>query len=171
MKKSHSTSALKSQLPISKKAYADFISRFKHTFIDMLNNPNLYNEAVNVFEAYLKGETVEHCDIIVSLAFNMIRPEIDKAISRSASARQRAAIRKSRPENENKTAPDAPSPEKARHDDTTDIADTPIQTGTCNKTETAESITPPMNRRERRAAERQRSRKRRNLHSRVSRML
>lgn len=170
MKKSHSASALKSQLPISKKAYADFISRFQHTFNDILNHPNLYNEAVSVFEAYLRGETVEHCDIIVSLAFNMIRPEIDKAISRSASARQRAAIRKSRAANET-PAPDVPSPQKARQDDTTDIADTPIQTCTCNKTEAAESITLPMNRRERRAAARQITRKRRNLHNRVSRIL
>lgn len=168
MKKSHSTSALKSQLPISKKAYADFISRLQHTFNDILNSPNLYNEAVSVFEAYLNGKTVENCDITISIAFNMIRSEIDKAISRSASARRRAAIRKSRAENET-PAPDVPSTEKDLHDDTADIADTPIQT--CNKTETTESITPPMNRRERRAAERQLARKRRNLHNRVSRML
>lgn len=143
MRKTINTSE-KQVLPISKKAYDDFIRRFQHTFIDLLKHPGLYNEAVSVFEAYLKGEIVENCDSTILIAFNMIRPEIDKAISRSKSARRRAALRKQAKETES-TAPEntiKPQPE------------TP---------EDPKPIKPIMNRRERRAAQRELMREQRRL--------
>ncbi len=140
----------KQVLPISKKAYDNFIRRFQHTFNDMLKHPGLYDEAVRVFEAYLKGETVENCDITIIIAFNMIRPEIDKAISRSQSARRRAALRKQAKEAE-VTAPEN---------------ETDSQDSVKSLPETSEQPTPKepiMNRHERRAAQRELMREQRRL--------
>lgn len=149
MRKTINTSE-KHVLPISKKAYDDFIRRFQHTFNDMLKRPGLYNEAVSVFEAYLKGENVENCDITILIAFNMIRPEIDKAIIRSQSARRRAALRRQAKEAE------SPAPEN----------DADSQDSVKPLPETPEQSTPKepiMNRRQRRAAQRELMREQRRL--------
>ncbi len=81
---------------ISKKAYDDFAGRLRYIFIEQLNMPTVANEALVLFDRYVRGEEVaiSKADRIVQIAFMMIQPEIDRAIARSKAARQRAAIRK-----------------------------------------------------------------------------
>ncbi len=81
---------------ISKKAYDDFAGRLRYIFIEQLNMPTAANEALTLFDRYVRGEEVSigKADRIVQIAFMMIQSEIDKAIARSKAARQRAAVRK-----------------------------------------------------------------------------
>ncbi len=81
---------------ISKKAYDDFAGRLRYIFIEQFNMPTVANEALTLFDRYVRGEEVAigKADRIVQIAFMMIQSEIDKAIARSKAARQRAAIRK-----------------------------------------------------------------------------
>ncbi len=84
------------QLPISKKAYADFAVRITGTFTGLMHRPDLCDEGIKVLDRYLQGENIcqDDCSLEVYIAFSMIRSEIDKACRRSAAARQRAALRK-----------------------------------------------------------------------------
>ncbi len=81
---------------ISKKAYDDFAGRLRYIFIEQLNMPTVANEALTLFDRYVRGEEVAigKADRIVQIAFMMIQSEIDRAIARSKAARQRAAVRK-----------------------------------------------------------------------------
>ncbi len=81
---------------ISKKAYEDFAGRIRYIFIEQMNMPTVANEALTLFDRYVRGEEVAigKADRIVQIAFMMIQSEIDRAIARSKAARQRAAIRK-----------------------------------------------------------------------------
>ncbi len=81
---------------ISKKAYDDFAGRLRYIFIEQLNMPTVANEALVLFDRYVRGEEVaiSKADRIVQIAFMMIQSEIDRAIARSKAARQRAAVRK-----------------------------------------------------------------------------
>ncbi len=81
---------------ISKKAYEDFAGRLRYIFIEQLGMPTVANEALTLFDRYVRGEEVAigKADRIVQIAFMMIQSEIDQAIARSKAARQRAAVRK-----------------------------------------------------------------------------
>ena len=86
---------------ISKKAYTDFAGRLNDTLSVTFANPTAAAEAKSLLDRYVTREEtatvkseLEKCEIIVQVAFSIIIPELDKAISRSKAARQRAAARK-----------------------------------------------------------------------------
>ncbi|MDE6861052.1 MAG: hypothetical protein K2J65_11650 [Duncaniella sp.] len=86
----------RNEIRISKKAYNDFVGRLNHTLDDTLGMPGFASEAVRLFDSYVRGEDVDFdgVEILIKVAMMMIKPEIDKAIRRSASARERARLRR-----------------------------------------------------------------------------
>lgn len=94
--KTSTTSPARSRMPISVKAYNTFIYR-----INTLFGPT--REAARMTEAvdlYLQGTPFDmlplHDTPSLAMAFNMLRQEIDRAMTRSLKARQRAAARKAK---------------------------------------------------------------------------
>lgn len=169
------------QLPISKKAYADFAGRIRRTFAEELQRPDMAEDGIAALDSYLKGEPVnrENCSVIIYIAFAMVKPDIDKACRRSSAARQRAALRK-QAAGQKATASEvsAVSEKSAAQDDlaisekrvvfeTPAIPETPVfadEPTTAKEPSTGDTsidtavIRPPMNRRERRAAAREEAR-------------
>ncbi len=174
-------SAKNTQLPISKKAYADFTGRIRHIFAEELQRPDMVEEGIAALDSYLKGEPVnkDNCSVIIYIAFAMVKPEIDKACRRSAAARQRAALRK-QTANQNATVSEvsAVSEKSAAQEDlaitekpvaseTSAILEAPVFTEeltTANESSSSDpstdiaAVKPLMNRRERRAAAREEAR-------------
>lgn len=80
---------------MSEKAYNDFVSRINET---LKHDVKACQDALSMFFNYING--VEHDPMlsdssdVARVAFMMIRPEIDKAMQRSRSARERAERRR-----------------------------------------------------------------------------
>lgn len=77
------------QLPVSKKVYADISDRL-HSSLPQQSA----TEAMRIVDAYLQGTPADSADSMALLAFNMIRVELDRAVTRSRRARERAKARK-----------------------------------------------------------------------------
>lgn len=84
------------KIPISRKAYKDFVARIICVLEAVTQSQALVNEALEMFERYLKNEDIDivGADPAVQIAFLMIRGDIVKAINRSYAARLRASARK-----------------------------------------------------------------------------
>lgn len=93
------------KLPISKKAYDCFVERIIAVCTKHIGDPS---SVLEVFDKYLAGER-ENLYLIeryfylkgaysTRIAFEMLRPEIDRAIERSQRARERALARKKKKE-------------------------------------------------------------------------
>ncbi len=144
----------KNNLPVSKKVYADITLRISTT---LSFSPSSVDEAIALVDAYLAGNPEPHTtDNAAFIAFSMIKAELDRAMSRSMRARQRAAKRK------NGRKPETVKTEKEMVvKDVTDIA---------GSDKPAPEVM--LSRRERRAMERQRSKsRRRNLYDRVDTLI
>ena len=80
-------------LAVSKKVYADIEMRLATA---LSGHPGSLSEAIGMVDAYLDGVVLTSDDTLAMLAFNMIRVELDRAMNRSARARERARLRKER---------------------------------------------------------------------------
>ena len=78
-------------LPVSKKVYADITARIKSA---LTVSPGSAEEAIRMVDEYLAGHTPQSHDGAATIAFAMIRNELDRALERSRRARARAAARK-----------------------------------------------------------------------------
>ncbi len=74
-------------MPISRKVYKDIKTRISETLSAYESS---VNEAMRLFESYLIGESAESDDNIATVAFMMVKTEIDRAVERSRKARARA---------------------------------------------------------------------------------
>ena len=85
----------KSSLPVSGKFYSEICDRIRFSF--SLNRPSLIEEAIATVDSYITcgAEPDEYTDPSVLLMFNLLRPEIDKAIRRSQRAGEISSKRKS----------------------------------------------------------------------------
>lgn len=88
-------------LPVSVKVYSDLTTRISSS---LSSAPASASEAMRLLDSYLTGEPPASDDLMALVAFNMIRPEIDRAMTRSARARERAASRRRQKEAEEKLA-------------------------------------------------------------------
>lgn len=80
---------------VSKKFYAEIISRIDGTFGSVLNCPDLIPVAVKAIDRYIADGTIpQRENILVTTAFLMIKSEIDKAAVRSRRARESANRRR-----------------------------------------------------------------------------
>ncbi len=79
-------------LSVSKKVYSDISTRVSTSLI---NFPASAAEAMRVVDAYLAGDAaVSSTDPMAMIAFNMIKVELDRAMTRSSRARERARVRR-----------------------------------------------------------------------------
>ncbi len=88
-------------LPASVKVYSDLTTRISAS---LSSAPASASEAMRLLDSYLTGEPPASDDLTALVAFNMIRPEIDRAMTRSARARERAASRRRQKEAEERLA-------------------------------------------------------------------
>lgn len=91
MKTTQKNHIQKTQLPVSKKFYAEIINRVTSSFSSTGNK--YCREAINVIDNYIIENITPStdCDSLILLMFNLLRPEIDKAIQRSRRARKSRA--------------------------------------------------------------------------------
>lgn len=82
-------------LPVSTNFYRYILDRIKAS-CRMINRDEIYADAVNAIAKYLDSGIVpaSDCKPELQLIFTLLRPEIDKAISRSAAARNRKSGKK-----------------------------------------------------------------------------
>ncbi len=94
--------AMTNTLSVSKKVYSDITSRIATT---LSFAPTSAMEAIRVVNAYLAGD-VSACsaDRMAMLAFGMIKAELDRAMTRSARARERARKRRTSCDTDPETA-------------------------------------------------------------------
>lgn len=78
-------------LSVSKKVYSDVTDRINSSLSGF---PASAREAMRVVDTYLAGGVPASSDPLAMLAFNMIKVELDRAMERSARARERARARK-----------------------------------------------------------------------------
>ncbi len=78
--------------PVSCKFYAEITARINSSLSSL---PDSALEALRLVNCHLHGEATVSNDAMAMLAYNMIRPEIDRAMERSRRARESAARRKS----------------------------------------------------------------------------
>lgn len=78
-------------LPVSKKVYADIRTRIISA---LAVSPGSTEVALEMVDQYLAGHTPQSQDSAATIAFAMIRSELDRALERSRRARARAAARK-----------------------------------------------------------------------------
>lgn len=110
------TMIMKNPLPVSKKAYTDFSLRIADTLAD---HSELAREALTLLDTYLNAvsasatadDAIAAASDIVRIVFTLIRPEIDRAVSRSARARSRRA--KQRQQSDPTVSGDSPTPRNA----------------------------------------------------------
>lgn len=79
------------KLSVSKKFYSDISKRISSA-LSACEGSEV--EAMRIVDAYLDGEVLTSDDGMAVLAFNMIRVELDRAMTRSKRARERAEKRK-----------------------------------------------------------------------------
>jgi hypothetical protein len=82
---------------ISEKAYNDFVERIRNSLEDIYYDA--YEDALRLLDAAVEYDNddlidIIDCEIEAQVAFLMIKPEIEKAIKRSQTARQRAGRRR-----------------------------------------------------------------------------
>ncbi len=82
---------MKQTLPVSRKFYSDIISRVNTA---LSHSPECAEDTKKIIDAYLAGKKPKSTDGMAMVAFNMIKDEIDRAVSRSRRARERAAARR-----------------------------------------------------------------------------
>ncbi len=125
---------------VSKKVYADLVSRVNNTLKATLRQPDIIPEAIRAIDEYIADGTIPTPkDGIILIVFYMIKPEIDRAAERSRRARERAAIRREKLQAAKSTAmkysagltPSVPNP-----------APTPSQSTPTQPTPTASPATP-----------------------------
>lgn len=81
---------------VSKKFYAEIVNRVNMTFGAMSGCANLSTQVVEIIDRYISDGVFDgHDNEMVMVAFLMLKPEIDKAATRSRRARELAARRKS----------------------------------------------------------------------------
>lgn len=78
-------------LPVSKKFYADIRSRI---LAALSFSPTAAEAALLMVDVFLSGGTPEEYDPAATLAFRMIKVELERAMFRSQRARERAKARK-----------------------------------------------------------------------------
>ena len=78
-------------LPVSKKFYADIRSRI---LAALSFSPTAAEAALLMVDVFLSGGTPEEYDPAATLAFRMIKVELERAMLRSQRARERAKARK-----------------------------------------------------------------------------
>lgn len=80
----------KSTLPVSKKFHTEICARVSASFSKC--HPSLVGKAIAVIERYMLNGIVPSVseEAAIQLMFNLLRPEIDKAIARSRRARERS---------------------------------------------------------------------------------
>lgn len=78
--------------PVSKKFYASVTARVRES-LTLIGRSDAVDETMAVIDRYMTAGTVPptDCDSAVVLTFSLLRPEVDKAIRRSANARLRVA--------------------------------------------------------------------------------
>lgn len=142
---------------ISKRAYNDFVTRIRQTLSEISLCQDSIDEAVDLFCRYVQGEIsdLDSTDIIVKVALMMVKPEIDKAISRSSAARERAKLRRE------KSASVSESCENSKNSENIETVDKP---------ENSKNTERPMNRRERREYEHELAREQRRYERRMRRL-
>ncbi len=88
---------------VSRKFYNDLVDRIVEACGLLPDAGNLRMEAIILINSYLHKGTIDltDCPTELALIFTILRPEIDRAMARSASARRRAASRRkmNHPEN------------------------------------------------------------------------
>ncbi len=89
-------------LSVSKKFYADILTRVS---VALSFSPSSVEEAMRIINAYLSGRLVGTDNQSAMIAFNMIKPEIDRAMLRSQRARERAKSRREMKTQNETTAP------------------------------------------------------------------
>lgn len=89
-------------LSVSKKFYADILTRVS---VALSFSPSSVEEAMRIINAYLSGRLVGTDNQSAMIAFNMIKPEIDRAMLRSQRARERARSRREMKTQNETTAP------------------------------------------------------------------
>lgn len=93
------------KLPISKKAYECFVERIKSVSAKFIGDPAPF---IRILDQYLAGEReylYMSATYEMRIAFEMLRPEIDRAIERSRRARERALARRKHNEPADNDAP------------------------------------------------------------------
>lgn len=90
MKKSRSSSVTSGRLPVSARFYTNMLERIANS-CSAINRQELYDETVGIIREYLLDGIVPdtECRTEIILIFTLLRPEIDKAMVRSAAARRR----------------------------------------------------------------------------------
>ena len=78
-------------LTVSRKVYADITSRINSA---LSHSAASATEAIRLVDAHIAGGDAVSDDATAMLAFNMIKPELDRAMVRSQRARERARARK-----------------------------------------------------------------------------
>lgn len=97
MKKAKSATPKAPRRPVSEKFYDEIIHRVAVTVCNNLDQPkDVIQRMKLIINAYLdRGDKPTKAESpSIRLMFSLLQPEIDKAISRSASARRRAALRR-----------------------------------------------------------------------------
>ncbi len=80
---------------VSKKVYADLVSRVNNTLKATLRQPDIIPEAIQAIDEYIADGTIPTPkDGLILIVFYMIKSEIDRAAERSRRARERAAVRR-----------------------------------------------------------------------------
>lgn len=87
----HKNTTNMNTLPVSKKVYTDIRTRIGEA---LAGYPSSVDEALRMIDQYLTGTMPQSHNNIATIAFAMIRAELDRAIVRSRRARARAAARK-----------------------------------------------------------------------------
>lgn len=87
--------AQKSPCPVSKNFYASVTDRVSES-LGLIGRTDAVEETMACIDRYMADGTVppSGTDTAILLTFNLLRPEIDKALQRSRRARQRAAENK-----------------------------------------------------------------------------
>ncbi|MCM1356209.1 MAG: hypothetical protein NC212_07375 [Staphylococcus sp.] len=134
-------------LPVSRKFYLELDSRISAAAAAVGADDALTASAKTAVDIYLSEGIAPggDADMFVRLVFSILRPEIDKAIDRSAKARQRAGKRKG----------------LAKRSVATDVATAAIHEESAATAPTVPAKPPLLNRRERRLLEQQRKRRER----------
>lgn len=91
-------------LPVSRKFYAGIVERIYNSYPKISEGVTLARETRECVDAYMLSGTVpqDSIDPRVKLGFVLLRPEIDKAMARSAAARNRHRKSSSEPSEEGK---------------------------------------------------------------------
>ncbi len=79
LQEKHRITMKRKNLPASVKVYSDLTTRISAS---LSSAPASASEAMRLLDSYLTGEPPASDDLTALVAFNMIRPEIDRAMTR-----------------------------------------------------------------------------------------